>query len=224
MCHQPDATRRTRHEVPRLVGKKRCILLFHRTTPVRIRQGVADRGGYRRDPQLSLDGGESHGLRSHPSSHHGMSMTRVPMDDGRVVHLRLDTRAIRWRWRRGRWSLRSRSRRRCRHRATSVHLHRLSIAGRCRRRHRGRAWRSRGHRGCAWRGRRHRGRVWRSRRHRARAWRDRRHRGLARRGRNHWRRCRCTRKTCRERTDRQRWLNHRVRRKQGLQPGLAAAG
>ena len=45
------ATRRTRHEVPRLVGKKSRVL-FHRATPVRIRQGVADRGGYRRDPQL----------------------------------------------------------------------------------------------------------------------------------------------------------------------------
>src|SRR6185437_5043472 len=39
------ATRRTRHEVPRLVGKKSRVLLFHRATPVRIRQGVADRGG-----------------------------------------------------------------------------------------------------------------------------------------------------------------------------------
>src|SRR6185437_14872475 len=47
------ATRRTRHEVPRLVGKKSRGLLFHRATPVRIRQGVADRGGYRRDPRLS---------------------------------------------------------------------------------------------------------------------------------------------------------------------------
>ena len=42
------ATRRTRHEVPRLVGEKSRVLLFHRATPVRVRQGVADRGGYRR--------------------------------------------------------------------------------------------------------------------------------------------------------------------------------
>ena len=81
------ATRRTRYEVPRLVGKKSRVLLFHRTTPVRVRQGVADRGGYRRDPRLSLGGGESHGLRSHPPSHHGMDMPRIPMDDWRVVHL-----------------------------------------------------------------------------------------------------------------------------------------
>ena len=40
------ATRRTRHEVPRLVGKESRVLLFHRAAPVRIRQGVADRGGY----------------------------------------------------------------------------------------------------------------------------------------------------------------------------------
>jgi len=136
-------------------------------------------------------------------------MTRVPMDDGRAGHLRLDTRArrwrwrwrwLRWRWRRRRWSLRSWSRRRCRHRTTSVHLHRLSVACMCRRRHRGSAWRDR--------------------RHRGRAWRDRRHWGCARCSRDHRRRCRCTRKICRERTDRQRWLNHRVSRKQGLQLGV----
>src|SRR6185436_12507202 len=32
------ATRRTRHEVPRLVGEKSRVLLFHRATPMRIRQ------------------------------------------------------------------------------------------------------------------------------------------------------------------------------------------
>src|SRR6185312_7696372 len=77
------ATRRTRHEVPHLVGKKSRVLLFHRTTPVRIRQGVADRGGYRRDPRLPLGSGESRGLRRHPPSHHGMDMPRIPMDDWR---------------------------------------------------------------------------------------------------------------------------------------------
>jgi len=71
--------------------------------------------------------------------------------------------------------------------------------------------------GHAWRSRRHQGRAWRHRRHRSRVWRDRRHRGRARRSRDHRRRCRCTGKTCRERIDRQRWLNHQVRRKQGLQ-------
>ena len=53
------AIRRTRHEVPRLVGKKSRVLLFHSATLMRIRQGVADRGVYRRDPRLSLGGGES---------------------------------------------------------------------------------------------------------------------------------------------------------------------
>ena len=125
------ATRRTRHEVPHLVGKKSRVLLFHRAAPVRIRQGVADRGGYRKDPRLSLGGGESRGLRRHPPSHHGMDVPRIPMDDWRVVHLRLDSRASRWRWRRRRLrcrrrrSLRSRRRRRCRRRTTPVHLHRL---------------------------------------------------------------------------------------------------
>ena len=99
------ATRRTRHEVPCLVGNKSRVLLFHRTTPVRIRQGVADRG-YRRDPRLSLGGGESRGLRRHPPSHHGMDVPRIPMDDWRVVHCRIDSRArrrrrrLRWRRRR----------------------------------------------------------------------------------------------------------------------------
>ena len=158
------------------------------------------------------------------------------MDDWRVVHRRLDSRASRrtrrrrqLRWRRRR-SFRSRRRRRCRHRTTPVHLHRLSVPqrrrcrrrttpvhlhrlsvpGRCRGRHRGRAWRSR----------RHRARAWRNRRHRVRAWHDCGHRGRARRSRDHREQCWCTRKTCRERTDRKRWLNHRVSRKQRLQLGV----
>ena len=219
------ATRRTRQEVPRLVGEKSRVLIFHRATPVRIRQGVADRGGYRRDPRLSLGGGESRGLRRHPPSHHGMDMPRIPVDDWRVVHLRLDSRASRRRrrrlrcrwWRRRqrcrrRRSLRSQSRRRCRRRTTPVHLHRLSVPRRrrsrrrmtlvhlhrlsaprrCRGRHRGRAWRSRRHRVHARHDRRSGGRVWRDRGHRGRAWRS----------RDHRKRCRCTVKTCRERTNR----------------------
>ena len=137
------ATRWTQHEVPRLVGKKSRVLLFHRATPVRIRQGIADRGGYRRDPRLSLGGGESRSLRRHPPSHHGMDMPRIPMDDRRVVHLRLCSRGSRRRRRRRRLrcsrrrSLRSRRRHRCRRRTTPVHLHRLSVPRR--ERYRGRA-------------------------------------------------------------------------------------
>ena len=136
------ATRRTRHEVPRLVGKKSRVLLFHRATPVRIRQGVADRGGYQRDPRLALGGGESRGLRRHPPSQHGMNMPRIPMDNGRLVHLRLCSRGSRRRRRRRRLrclrrrSLRSRRRRRCRRETTPVHLHRLSVPLRCRGRRR----------------------------------------------------------------------------------------
>ena len=37
------ATRRMRHEVPCLVGKKSLVLLFHRATPVRIRSAKASR-------------------------------------------------------------------------------------------------------------------------------------------------------------------------------------
>jgi hypothetical protein len=36
------ATRRARYKVPRLVGKKSSVLLFHRVTLVRISQGFAD--------------------------------------------------------------------------------------------------------------------------------------------------------------------------------------
>src|SRR5579871_115846 len=93
------AARRTRHEVPRLVGKKSRILLFHRTMPVRIRQGIVDRGGYWRDPRLALGGEES--LRpknaGRPPSYHGMNMVRVPMENRRVVH---GARVRWWRWRR----------------------------------------------------------------------------------------------------------------------------
>src|SRR6185312_13474364 len=46
------------------------------------------------------------------------------------------------------------------------------------------------------------------------------HRGRAWRSRDHREWCRCTRKTCRERTDRKKWLNHRVSRKQRLQLGV----
>src|SRR6185312_15440565 len=56
------ATRRMRHEVPRLVSKKSRVLLFHRATPVRIRQGIADGGRYRRDPWFPLGGGQSRDL------------------------------------------------------------------------------------------------------------------------------------------------------------------
>ena len=151
---------------------------------------------------------ESRGLRRHPPNHHWMDTTSVPMDDRWVVHSRLDARASRlqrrlrstWRWRLRCRSWRPQVRRRCWHRTTPVHLHRLGVARRRRRRHRGHAWRSRRHRGRAWHVRRSWGRAWRSRDHR--------------------KRCRCTRRTCGKRTNRQRWLNHRVRRKQGLQLGV----
>jgi len=154
------------------------------------------------------------------------------MDDWRVVHSRLDSRAswwrrlrrrlqCRWRWRLRCWSRRPQVRRRCWHRTTPVHLHRLGVARRRRRRRRGQTWRNRRHRGRAWHDRRSWGRAWRYSRHRGRAWRYSRHRGRAwRYSRDHRKRCRCTKKTCSERIDRQRWLNHRVKRKQGLQLGV----
>ena len=139
------------------------------------------------------------------------------MDDWRVVHLRLGSRGSRRRRRRRRRfrcrrrrSLRSRRRRRCRCRTTPVHLLRLSVPRRCRGRHRGRAWRSRRHRVRARHDRRSGGSAWRDRGHRGRAWRSRDHR--------QW--CWCAGKTCGERKDRYRWLNHRVSRKQGLQLGV----
>ena len=61
------------------------------------------------------------------------------------------------------------------------------------------------------------GRAWHSRRTRGRARHDRRSWGRAWRNRDHRKRCRCAGKTCREMTDRKRWLNHRVSRKHRLQ-------
>jgi hypothetical protein len=99
-------TRRSRHEVPRLVSRKSFVLLFHHTTPVRICQGLTDRGQYWGDLRLSLGGEESRGPKN-PSrlpNHHGMSMMRILMEDRRVVHHRLPTRVPRWRqWWRWRW-------------------------------------------------------------------------------------------------------------------------
>jgi hypothetical protein len=40
---------RTRHQIPRLVGDERRVLLLHRLTPVGVQQGGADGGGYRRN-------------------------------------------------------------------------------------------------------------------------------------------------------------------------------
>jgi hypothetical protein len=98
------ATIRMWHEVPRLVGKKSQVLLFHRTTSVRICQCFADKRRYQRESRLSLSGGESLGPKVpiRMPSHHGMSVTRIPMDDRRVAHGRLHTRATWWRrwWRR----------------------------------------------------------------------------------------------------------------------------
>ena len=118
------------------------------------------------------------------------------MDDWRVVHLRLGSRGSRRRRQRRRLrcrrrrSLQSRRRRWCRRRTMPVHLHRLSVPRRCRGMHLGRVWRDR----------EHRGRAWCSRDHRKRCW--------------------CAGKTCRKRTDRKRWLNHRVSRKHRLQLGV----
>jgi hypothetical protein len=87
-------TRWTWHKVPRLVGKKSPVLLFHRTTPMRISQSLTDRRGYQRDLWLSLYGGERRGSKnpSRLSSHHGMSMMRILMHDQRVVHHRFHMR------------------------------------------------------------------------------------------------------------------------------------
>jgi hypothetical protein len=52
------ATRRTWHKVPSLVGEKSSVLLFHRTTPIRICQSLTNRRLDRRKPRLPLGGGE----------------------------------------------------------------------------------------------------------------------------------------------------------------------
>jgi len=158
------AIRRAWYEIPRLVGKKSRVLLFHRATPMRIRQGVTDGGGYRRDALVSRSGREGRGPKnaSRPPRHHGMNMSRIPMEDVRVVHRWLGVRAsrstvrrLRWscRWGRLRWtalvdahrsrvprgnhrerSRRSWIRRRGRHHTALVDPHGLGVPrGRCRR-------------------------------------------------------------------------------------------
>jgi len=37
------------HQILGLVGEESRVLLFHRTAPMRVRQGIADERGYRRD-------------------------------------------------------------------------------------------------------------------------------------------------------------------------------
>jgi hypothetical protein len=47
---------RTGHQIPRLVGDERRVLLLHRPTPVGVQQGGADGGGYRRNLRVSSRG------------------------------------------------------------------------------------------------------------------------------------------------------------------------
>jgi hypothetical protein len=83
-------TARTGHQIPGLVGEEGRILRFHRMAPVRVRQGLADGRGYRRDPRLAGSGGE--GLRAgRLPRHHRVSVTRVPVKERRVVDRRGDT-------------------------------------------------------------------------------------------------------------------------------------
>jgi hypothetical protein len=106
------ATRWTWHKVPSLVDEKSFVLLFHRVTPVWIGQSLTNRRRDRRKPRLPLGGGEGPRPKNPDClpGHHGMGVTRIPMDDRRVVHGQLHPRAMwgRWQWRR--------RRRRCGHR------------------------------------------------------------------------------------------------------------
>jgi hypothetical protein len=76
-------------------------------TPVWICKSLTNRRRDRREPWLPLGDGESPRPRnpSRLSGHHGMGVTRILMDDRRVVHDRLHPRTTWWRrwwWRRRR--------------------------------------------------------------------------------------------------------------------------
>ena len=85
--------RRTGHQIPCLVGKECSVLLFHRAVLVRVRQGVANGRGYRRDLWVAGHRRESSGPQgtSRVSHHHRVNVMRVSVKECWVVHRRHDT-------------------------------------------------------------------------------------------------------------------------------------
>jgi hypothetical protein len=83
----------TGHQIPRLVGDERHVLLLHRPTPVGVQQGGADGGGYRRDLRVPGRGRQNPGRQgtSCVPRHHRVDMPWVSVKEQWVVHRRLDT-------------------------------------------------------------------------------------------------------------------------------------
>jgi hypothetical protein len=84
---------RTGHQIPRLVGDERRVLLLHRPTPVGVQQGGADGGGYRRNLRVSGRGRQDSRRQgtSRVPRHHRVDVPRVAVKEQWVVHRRLDT-------------------------------------------------------------------------------------------------------------------------------------
>jgi hypothetical protein len=84
---------RTGHQIPRLVGDERRVLLLHRPTPVGVQQGGANGGGYRRNLRVCGRGRQDTGRQgtSRVPCHHRVDVPRVAVKERWVVHRRLDT-------------------------------------------------------------------------------------------------------------------------------------
>jgi hypothetical protein len=82
----------TGHQIPRLVGDERHVLLLHLPTPVGVQQGSADGGGYRRNLRVSGRGYQDSGRQgtSRVSHHHRVDVPWVAVKERWVVHRRLD--------------------------------------------------------------------------------------------------------------------------------------
>jgi len=83
----------TWHQIPRLVGEERRILLFHHAAPVRVQQGLADGRGYRGDLRVPGHHRKSPRLQctSRVSRHHKVNMTWVSVKKRWMVHWHRDT-------------------------------------------------------------------------------------------------------------------------------------
>jgi hypothetical protein len=85
--------RRTRHQVPGVVGQQDRVLLLHSPTPMWIGEGGANGGGDRRGARWSSGRISDHNqLIAGPKdtsgalSHHQVDVPRVAVNGDRVVH------------------------------------------------------------------------------------------------------------------------------------------
>jgi hypothetical protein len=154
-----NGARRTRHQVPGVVGQKGRVLLLHDPTPVGVSKGGANGGGDQGGVRWSSGrvSGQDQPVDwlkdvGGATSHHRMNVPRITVNDNRVVHRRFRARlqdsgnqgacrGARVRGRRGRGAP-----------ATVIYEGGVNEASPARgrgRSRRGRAWRRRGRRGHA---------------------------------------------------------------------------